>query len=318
MNILVTGAGGFLGRYVVAALPSRGHHVRAVVRGASPQSSLPHTVEVCSCDLSRDNLTPILANIGAVIHLAGYSSAKNGLEDAVLGTERLCAAVAESGVTRFCHVSSLAVYDWSCADTILDENSLLAGSAAAPTDYAKSKLRQEQSVKRINKADLVATILRPGYIWGKSRLWVDGVGRRLPGSYLLVAPEAPLPLSYVENCADAVVRAALEGDGVFNIVDEPSISRREYLETYGERVHRRGLVIPVSYERGKAIFAGVGQLLNRLVETGKMPSLFNPERFESQFKPVIVSAEKIRREIGWTSPLGFAEATRRSFGIEPS
>ena len=171
-------------------------------------------------------------------------------------------------------------------------------------------------MRRIDKADLVVTILRPGYLWGKSRLWVDGVGRRLPGSYLLVAPEAPLPLSYVENCADAVVRAALEGDGVFNIVDEPSINRREYLETYG--IHRRGVIMPVSYELGKTIFAGVGRLLNGLEDPGKLPSLLNPERFESQFKPIIISADKIRRELGWTPPLGFAEAARRSFGIELS
>lgn len=316
MNILVTGASGFLGRSVVAALSSRGHRVRANIRPTAAKADWPEAVEVSVCDLSQDNLAAILVGMDAVIHLAGHSSSLDGLNAAVLGTERLCAAVAPSHVKRFSHVSSLAVYDWSQTEGVLDERCALAGSTTAPTGYARSKLLQEEAVMRLRAADRIVTILRPGFIWGKGRLWVDGVGRRLPRAYLLVASEASVPLTHVTNCADAVVTAALGGEGVFNIVDEPPISRRSYLDAYITGSGASGLVIPLSYRSSVTLVSALCRILTGVFKLGRLPSLLNPVRFEGQFKPVVVSANKIRDELGWTPPLGFAEAAKRSFPIQ--
>jgi len=317
MNILVTGASGFLGRSVVATLLSRKHQVRALMRSGSAPGNWPETVKTFRCDLAKDDLKEALVGVDAVIHLAGHSSATDGLDTAVRGTSRLCEAISASQVKRICHVSSLAVYDWRAANNILDENCPLAEIATATTDYAKSKLRQEESVKALEGSMNVVTIVRPGFIWGRTRLWVDGVGRRLPRGYLLVAPAASIALTHVDNCADAVVTAALGGKGTFNIVDEPQISRRQYLQAYVAGSGASGIVIPISYQAGLRVVILLRHIFKVMLKIRRLPSLFDPARFEGQFKPIIVSADRIRHELGWTPPLGFASAVDRSFNSQP-
>ena len=313
MNILVTGAGGFLGRSVVATLFSRGHSIRAAVRSIPAPGDWPETVEIFPCDLTRSDLTAALAGMDAVIHLAGHSSAADGLDATVRGTARLCEAISASSVKRICHVSSLAVYDWSGVDNVLDEQSPLAEIATAPTEYARSKLRQEELVKGLEGSKLVVTIVRPGFIWGQTRLWIDGVGRRLPCAYLLVAPTAPVPLTHVDNCADAVVTVALGGKGTFNIVDGSSISRRRYLQAYVAGSGETGIVISISYQTGLSFVTLLRKVFKGMLKIKWLPSLLDPIRFEGQFKPIVVSTDRIRHELGWTPPLGFASAANRSF-----
>lgn len=313
MRILVTGAAGFVGRRVVSVLLALGHDVRCLVRSSLTPAAWHGTAELFQCDLARHDLSKALAGIDVVIHLAGHSSNVNGSEAAVRGTGRLCEAIAVSEVRRFCHVSSLAVYDWASTESVLDEQSRLAKIEEAPTEYAKSKVRQEELVKNLSRPEVAITIVRPGFIWGPGRLWVDGVGRRLPGAYLLVAPEAEVPLTHVDNCADAIVSAALHGDGVFNIVDQPSISRRQYLQTYIAGAGKPGIVVSMSYLTGLKLVTWLQKCLRGRLGVKRLPSLIDPERFEGQFKPVVVSAEKINRELGWMPPLDFRSATDRSF-----
>jgi nucleoside-diphosphate-sugar epimerase len=111
MNVLVTGANGFLGRHVVSALLARGHRVRALVRPAARLDGLGWTasVEIFRADLrSTRELSPAFEGIDALVHLAAVVS---GGEDAqfagtVTGTERLLTAMAASPCRRLLLASS--------------------------------------------------------------------------------------------------------------------------------------------------------------------------------------------------------------------
>ena len=103
MKLLVTGAGGFLGQYVVAAAVRRGHRVRAMVRpaGSVPASWHGHPmVEVVSGDLrSAKGILEILDGVDGVVHLA---AAKAGdlyeqFGGTVIATENLLAAMVTAG-----------------------------------------------------------------------------------------------------------------------------------------------------------------------------------------------------------------------------
>jgi nucleoside-diphosphate-sugar epimerase len=135
----------------------------------------------------------------------------------------------------------------------------------------------------------------------------------LPHAYLLIAPDAPVPLTHVDNCADAVVTAALSGHGTFNIVDGPSISRRQYLQAYVAGSGASGIVIPISYQTGLSLVTSLRKVFKGMLKVKRIPSLLDPIRFEGQFKPIVVSADRLHHELGWTPPLGFASAANRSF-----
>ncbi|MCS3836330.1 dTDP-6-deoxy-L-talose 4-dehydrogenase (NAD+) [Pseudomonas sp. JAI111] len=74
MKVLVTGATGFVGRHLVAALLARGFEVRAVARNAETAASMPwiNAVEFMAADIHADDLdiAALTANIDALAHLA--------------------------------------------------------------------------------------------------------------------------------------------------------------------------------------------------------------------------------------------------------
>ena len=68
MRVLVSGAGGFLGRYVVDELCERGHTVRAMIRPASPDRGWPQKVEIFRADLElHDRLQSAFDDMDAVM-----------------------------------------------------------------------------------------------------------------------------------------------------------------------------------------------------------------------------------------------------------
>lgn len=103
MKILITGASGFIGRYVVREAIARGHNVLALTRSNSAnEPNLTPSVEWLQCDLGED--LPKLGGLGidAVIHLAaGLSgSAEEQYRSTVMATSNLLNAMRQAGITR--------------------------------------------------------------------------------------------------------------------------------------------------------------------------------------------------------------------------
>ncbi|KPA88663.1 nucleoside-diphosphate-sugar epimerase [Pseudomonas asplenii] len=74
LKVLVTGATGFVGRHLVAALLARGHSVRAVARNGQAAGKLPwiDDVEFIAADVHAEDLDPVslTAGVDALVHLA--------------------------------------------------------------------------------------------------------------------------------------------------------------------------------------------------------------------------------------------------------
>jgi nucleoside-diphosphate-sugar epimerase len=321
MKVLVTGGGGFLGRSVVDRLLEKGHAVRAIVRPSSPRPPWPDTVEVFRADLRvEDNLAPAFDGVDAVLHLAAATSGGEDVQfsSTVVATERFLDAMAKSAVKRLIHVSSLVVYDWSKARSCMDENTPLESNPYAMGGYTIAKIWQERIVSRLaEKHSWDITIARPGFIWGADHAQIAGMGRQFGQIYLLFGPFTRLPLSHVDNCADCLVAAAenpAASGEIFNIVDGDDIRVWRYAREYARRTGQRGLLLPVPYRMGLGV-AQLAALTSRRLfgRRGKLPSLLTPRRFESQFKPIRFSSERVRNRLNWKPRLSFAECLDRSF-----
>jgi nucleoside-diphosphate-sugar epimerase len=321
MKVLVSGAGGFLGRFVVQRLLERGHSVRAIVRTSIDAPLWDGDVEIFRADLRvSSELSAAFDGVEAVIHLAAAVTGNEDVQFAstVVGTERFLEAMARSSTRRFIHVSSIAVYDWSCVRRTMDEEIPLVKNAYEMGGYTIAKVWQERLVVRAAKEykwDL--TIMRPGFIWGPDHACIAGMGRQFGRIYLTFGLFTLLPLSEVRNCADCLVLAVetpLPGTHIFNVFDSGRVRVLRYVSEYKRRSSQRGMIVPIPYRLGLGI-AILAEWTSRLAfgKKGKLPSLLMPRRYESQFKPIHFSNEKLKRELGWVQRYNFPESLDFTF-----
>lgn len=325
MKVLVSGAGGFLGRYVVARLLQRGHSVRAIIRPVSPVPVWSGDVEIFRADLRvADNLLAAFADIDVVVHLASATSGNEDVQFAstVVGTERFLDAMAKSSSRRLILVSSLVVYDWTLASRTMDESTPLIKQIYDMGGYTIAKVWQERVVSKVAKDhswDL--TIMRPGFIWGPQHAEIAGMGRHLRRAYLMFGPFTRLPLTHVVNCADCLATAvdcsASIGE-TFNVVDNDRIRVWRYVLEYARRTGQAGLMVPVPYHFGLWL-AQLASFVSRTLfgKKGKLPSLLTPRRFEAQFKPIRYSNQKLEKVMNWKPPLNFDDCLKETYRPAP-
>jgi nucleoside-diphosphate-sugar epimerase len=164
-RVLVTGASGFAGRATVTALAQRGFLLRAALR-SPPRSPLPAQVEIVELpDLASDfDWQPLLSGVDQVVHLAAIAdsdAATPAVYDRVNrdATEKLAAAAASSGISRFVLISSIRAQSGPSADHALTER-----DPPMPSDaYGRSKLAAEAGVRA---AGVPFSILRPVLLYG--------------------------------------------------------------------------------------------------------------------------------------------------------
>src|SRR5438445_12441451 len=264
--ILVTGSNGFIGTKVVEILLESGFSkLHCFIRSSSRLSRLEKAlsdldasknVKLITGDLlSREDCQRAADGVSIIYHLAAgmEKSFAGAFMNSALGTRNLMDAFLErSEPKRFVNISSFAVYSNLSLKrgALLDETCPLEGAPQERFDaYGFGKLKQEELVKEYGeKYKLPYVILRPGYVFGPGKTELNGrVGINTFGFFIQVDGSHLLPLTFVDNCAEAVVlaglKAGVEGE-VFNVVDDDLLTSRQFLRLYKKRVNRFSARIP--------------------------------------------------------------------------
>lgn len=316
MKALVTGATGFLGRHVVAALVERGHSVRAMVRPATNISRLGWggEVDVFRGDLRNSkDLAAAFDGVDVLIHLAAtvVGDEDGQLAETAIGTTRLLQAMTTSDTKRLVLASSFSVYDWEVARGTLTEHTPLAGNLYERDGYAVAKTWQERITRRAaEEHQWQLTVLRPGFIWGRGNDYLACLGQNFGPAHLVIGPRTILPLTHVQNCADVFALAAERPHaGTFNVVDDEAITAWQYMAAYRRGVQLNSVRIPVPY-RLFLMGAHLAQWTSRRIFNGKgkLPSLLVPCRFKARFKPLRYTNAKLKTAFDWRPRLDFEDA----------
>lgn len=322
MRALVTGANGFLGRHVVSALLARSVTVRAIVRPKANVAPLgwPADVELFRADLrSAPDLESAFRDVDVLIHLAAVVS---GDEDAqfagtVVGTERLLAAMAKSPCRRLVLCSSFSVYDYTATKRRLDESSPLHSVAAVykRDGYTIAKWWQERVARQFaSKQQWDLTVLRPGFIWGRGNAYLSPIELRVGRHYIVIGPTTRLPLTHVENCADAFALAATDDrarNQTFNVVDDAGRRIWRYLSDYRRGSGDKGWRIPIPFALAKAAVVLADRTVFRRAK--KVPGLLIPNRFDSRLKPLYFDNARLRKVLGWAPPLTYRQCLEKTY-----
>ncbi|MBC7791197.1 MAG: NAD(P)-dependent oxidoreductase [Anaerolineae bacterium] len=324
MRVLVTGGSGFIGRCVVAEARRRGHTVRILTR------SLTHEptdggggVEVVQHDLrQRDGLTSALGGMDAVVHCA--ASLTGGAEEqrdvTVEGTRNLLSAMREAEVRHIVGLSTLAVYDYQriAAGAPLDETSPLEEDFDKRGPYIGAKRQQEELIRR----DAISngwrwTLVRPGIVFGRDRTWFHHLGMQLSATrWICLAKDSVLPITYVENCAEAIV-LALDSDAAggetLNIVDDDLPSRGHYIEELARHTQPTPKILSVPWDLLDAASRSASWVNNLLGGRAPLPDLLRSPSLHARCKPLYYPNKRAKSVLGWKPRLDWLQAMQRTF-----
>jgi nucleoside-diphosphate-sugar epimerase len=240
MNVLVTGANGFLGTVLVNQLTACGDRVRALVRDPHRNGfALSTAAEISIGDLrDRDSLVRACSGVDMVFHTAAlathWSPRAEYLLHNVTGTSNLLAAMGSAGVPRIIHFSTYLVYGTRSGTRTEDDPCQTTGDG-----YIDSKIATEELIKReAGQRGISWTILRPANIYGPhDRNWMPMVACNLRRRRMRLFGRATYPaaLVYVDDVAAFALECSrrIEACGeIFNVASPEQITWLRFFQTF--------------------------------------------------------------------------------------
>lgn len=284
-HILITGAGGFIGRRLCVHFAAAGHMVHGVQRSVEVTDGVQQLV--CA-DLSA-TVPELPVRYNTVIHAAGLAHVR-GKDDElerrmhdvnVTGTRNLCVALERVGVPdRLLFVSSVAVY--GCDNGLdIDERH----PACPTTPYGRSKLQAEQYLAAwCQKHKVQLTIVRPVLIYGPDAKGnLQDMRRGLASGRYLSIGNGSGALKSIVMVQELVNRIAqlLDRPGIYNICGRDMGFRDIERMVCRDGDYRIPMTIPLWLAR---LLARIGDLLPRApITTQRLNKIIKPLTYKSAY-----------------------------------
>ncbi len=312
-TVLVTGATGFLGKYVVEELVEYGYQVRAFGRNSKVGQSLENSsVSFFQGDLTKaDDVLEACKGMDLVVHAGALSTVWGPWEDFfqanVLGTKYVLEACHQTGIQRLVYVSSPSIYaapkdQWAIKESAAPEENNL-------NNYIRSKLASEKLFK--DYPDVPSIVLRPRGLFGIGDTSilprVINLSQKL-GIPLIGDGRQLMDMTCVENVALAI-RLALEAPEakgeVYNITNGEPRAFRDLLEE-----SLTGLGYPIKYRKIPAfLLSGIAsslEFLYKFLNLKGEPPLTRYTYYLLRYSQTL-DISKAERELGYRPKISISE-----------
>lgn len=298
MRILVTGAGGFVGRALVRHLEALGWTVYRGIRSRESSSPAEATGKPSVMLDEQTGAFDLPGQVDGMVHLAGIAHTRVEGSDAyrrvnALWTKNLSRRAAVVGIPHFVFASTVKVAGESHPAPI-DES-----VPPSPSDaYAASKAEAEAMLEEVSgQSSLRTTILRPPLVYG------PGVKANFLSLLRAVNSGIPLPLASVDNrrsliyvgnlvsAIEACLKRPLDVNRTFYISDDRDVSTPRLIEAIATALGKKPnlFAFPPSLLRGIGKLAGRGEQIGRLLDS------------------LQVDITRIKTELGWRPPYSMSE-----------
>ncbi len=295
-RVVVTGAGGFLGRARTARLRALGAEGVGVALHGDPDAGIA-TGDITAPGPWQD----VLAGADAVLHTAATVSMVASYDDAwrvnVVGTRHVLDAAQRAGVARVVHFSSIAVFGNDYPDGV-DESYPVRVSGRS--SYADTKIGSEAVALAAHaRGETAVTVIRPADVYGPGSVWI-----REPLA-LLRARRMMLPDGgrgiftpiYVDDLVDGVLLALTRAEAVGEVITlgpAHGVPCAEYFGRIAAAAGRRLPTVPSRVALPAVTAAGAG--LRRL----GVRTEIGPASLEFLNRPGAYAIGKAERLLGWT------------------
>ncbi len=300
INVLVTGATGFVGEHLCQHLLSQGYGVTAVGRKESFPIEHERLRYVVIAHIDGDtDWKDCLQGVHVVIHLAarvhhmndkGLAALAQYQEVNVKGTKQLAKAAIANQVKRFIYISTIKVIG---EKTI--EMPLRAEDQPRPTDaYSLSKLQAELILQEeAKRSGMEWVIIRPPLVYG------PGVKGNFGRLIKLAKTKLPLPFGALKNrrslvsiynlCSfiECTVSHPNAASQVFLVSDNEDLSTSQLLRALRHALGKRGNLLPLP----RFVLKLIGLILGKRREVARVVDSLQ------------VNIEKSMRLLSWRPPM---------------
>jgi nucleoside-diphosphate-sugar epimerase len=301
-RIVVLGAGGFIGRALVARLARETVSLSVVAASRRPVALVPAATGLVTGDLSpATDWGPWLVGADSVVHLATSALARDEsaaararIEAEVATARALAASAARSGLRQLVLMSSIKAHGDATREAPFRAEMPLAPAGL----YATAKARIESAMREgLAESATALAVIRPPLVFG------PGVGGNFRALLRLVRWAPALPFAsianrrsfvYRENLVDLVARILLRPEptrGALLVRDGEDLSTPELVRRIGRHFGRSPALLPCPLPLLRALGHGLGR----------------GEAVEQLTRSLRVDDGATRDSLGWTPPFGTDE-----------
>jgi nucleoside-diphosphate-sugar epimerase len=196
---------------------------------------------------------------------------------------------------------------------VINENTPLEQHPEKRDVYSYAKLRQEQLFSEYRERGTFEMVtLRPGVLYGPGAAGLPTrVGIKVGGLFFHLGRNILLPLSHIDNCAEAIViagRTPQASGQAYNVVDDDLPTTKKYLKLYRREIKLRSVTLPFFATRLLSASLERYNVFSR----GQLPAVLTPYKSAALWKSFLFDNRKIK-SIGWRPVISTETGLRATF-----